>query len=103
MKEYLLIMWLATGNGAGLQMEMVTRQQCYAVVQIYQNLDSPVRATCAPPHSYYKTKTGYGGVVLPVSSFDEVKPSEDDPVDAPQPSVTAPSRKSGLDDDRKAP
>lgn len=103
MKEYLLIMWLATGNGAGLQMELVTRQQCYAVVQVYQNIDSPVRATCAPPHSYYKTKTGYGGVVLPVSSFDEVRTSEDAPDDETLSPESFPSRKPDPDDDRKAP
>lgn len=99
MKEYLLILFVAgagvPGEEHGVQATMVTRQQCNAVVEIYRKLDSPVRASCFPPHVKYST----GGVV-PASHSWQVPPSLGDGTET---LPIAPSRVSGPEDDRKAP
>ncbi len=109
MKEYLLIMWVASASPSdyGVQMTMVTRQQCYAVVEIYRNLETPLRASCFPPHAKYST----GGAMPATHSFSGPLPSalmdEDDRLpplsgDEALPR-TPPLPSSGPDADRKAP
>lgn len=96
MKEYLLLIWLAgtSPNEAGVQSTMVTRQQCHAVVEVYRELESPIRASCFPPHAKYST----GGVAPVIHSFGP-QPSLDDEGLPQKP----PLRTSAPDGDRKAP
>lgn len=98
MRDYLLIIWLA-GSPAGIQSEMVTRQQCYATVEIYRSKDlkSPVRVSCVPPHARYETREGWGGVAATENSWEDDRDDDRGSVAIP------PRRSSAPDADRKAP
>lgn len=97
MKEYLLILFVVGANPAeenAVQATKVTRQQCYAVVELYRDKlpGSPVRASCYPPHTKYST----GGVVPATHSWQQ---SAGDIWSQP----IGQSLTSGPGDDRKAP
>jgi hypothetical protein len=99
MKEYLLLIWIlgTAPTGNAVQVTMVTRQQCYSVVETYRDLQSPIRVSCFPPHAKYST----GGVAKVIHSWD--RPGGQPPGDDEELPQRRPDLSSGPDDDRKAP